>query len=102
MLDGIVLVCVGAGILLSGPRLTGSVGCFSRFSPLAGCWAHLGVVGVSYVEMLILYEFWAWDRLVLEKAVPGVDGFDASISVSAVPSGVGINFGVLVALLDAC
>ena len=71
MLDGIVLVCVGAGILLSGPRLTGSVGCFSRFSPLAGCRAHLGVVGVSYVEMLILYEFWAWDRLVLEKAVPG-------------------------------
>ena len=32
--------------------------------------ADLGVGGVSYVELLILYEMWAGERLVLEKAVP--------------------------------
>ena len=30
----------------------------------------LGVGGVSFVELLILYELWAGERLVLEKAVP--------------------------------
>ena len=30
----------------------------------------LGVGGISYVEMLILYELWAGERLVLEKAHP--------------------------------
>ena len=30
----------------------------------------LGVGGVSYVELLILYECWAGERLVLEFAVP--------------------------------
>ena len=34
--------------------------------------ADLGVGGVSWVEMLILYELWAGERLVLEKAVPPV------------------------------
>ena len=38
--------------------------------PAAG--ADLGVGGVSFVEMLILYELWAGERLVLEKAVPTV------------------------------
>ena len=32
--------------------------------------ADLGCGGVSFVEMLILYELWAGERLVLEKAVP--------------------------------
>ena len=32
----------------------------------------LGVGGVSLVEMLILYEMWAGERFVLEKAVPTV------------------------------
>ena len=32
-----------------------------------GC--SLGVGGVSYVELLILYRFWAGERLELEKAV---------------------------------
>ena len=35
--------------------------------PAAG--AELGVGSVSYVEMLVLYELWAGERLVLEKAV---------------------------------
>ena len=30
----------------------------------------LGVGGVSYVELLILYELWAGERLFLEKAHP--------------------------------
>ena len=30
----------------------------------------LGGGGVSYVELLILYEPWAGERLVLEKALP--------------------------------
>ena len=32
--------------------------------------ADLGVGGVSFVEILILYELWAGERLVVEKAVP--------------------------------
>ena len=30
----------------------------------------LGVGGISYVELLILYELWAGERLSLERAVP--------------------------------
>ena len=30
----------------------------------------LGVGGISYVELLILYELWAGERLSLEKATP--------------------------------
>ena len=36
--------------------------------PAAGC--SPGVGGVSYVELLILYELWAAERRGLEKAVP--------------------------------
>ena len=32
--------------------------------------ADLGVGGISYVELLILYELWAGERLSLEKALP--------------------------------
>ena len=49
--------------------------------------ADLGVGGVSYVELLILYELWAGERLVLEKAVPRYRRAGRSISVSAVPFG---------------
>ena len=38
--------------------------------PAAG--ADLGVGGVSFVEMLILYELWAGERLVSEKSFPRV------------------------------
>ena len=34
--------------------------------------ADLGVGGVSYVEMLILYELWGGKRLVLEKLCHGI------------------------------
>ena len=51
--------------------------------PADGC--NLGVGGVSYVELLILYELWADERLELEKVVPRYRRPGRSISVSAVP-----------------
>ena len=51
----------------------------------------LGVGGVSYVELLILYELWAGERLVLEKANPRYLLPGRPISVSAVPLGPGID-----------
>ena len=49
------------------------------------------VGGVSYVELLILYELWAGERLQLEKAVPRYRRPGRSISVSAVPFGPGTD-----------
>ena len=51
----------------------------------------LGVGGVSYVEMLILYELWAGERLSLEKAHPRYLRPRRQISVSVVPFGPGID-----------
>ena len=51
----------------------------------------LGVGGVSYVELLILYELWAGERLSLEKAHPRYLRPGRPISVSAVPFGPGIH-----------
>ena len=53
--------------------------------------ADLGVGGVSYVEMLIIYELWAGERLALEKAHPRYLRQGRPISVSAVPFGPGID-----------
>ena len=62
--------------------------------------ADLGVGGVSYVELLILYVLWAGERLSLEKAVPQYGRAGRSISVSAVPFGPGTDiFGAPVVLL---
>ena len=52
---------------------------------------NLGVGGVSHVELLILYELWAGERLQLEKAVPRYRRPGRSISVSAVPFGPGTD-----------
>ena len=51
----------------------------------------LGVGGISYVELLILYELWAGERLSLEKAQPRYLRPARPISVSAVPFGPGID-----------
>ena len=51
----------------------------------------LGVGGISYVELLILYELWAGERLVLEKAHPRYLRPGRPISVSDVPFGPGID-----------
>ena len=57
--------------------------------PAAG--TDLGVGGVSFVEVLILCELWAGERLVLEKAVPRYRRPGRPISVSAVPFGPGTD-----------
>ena len=51
----------------------------------------LGVGCISYVELLILYELWAGERLVFEKAHPKYLRPGRPISVSAVPFGPGID-----------
>ena len=51
----------------------------------------LGVGGVSHVELLILSELWAGERLSLEKAHPRYLRPGRPISVSAVPFGPGID-----------
>ena len=51
----------------------------------------LGVGGVSYVELLILYELWAGERLSLGRAHPRYLRPGRPISVSAVPFGSGID-----------
>ena len=51
----------------------------------------LGVGGVSFVELLILYELWAGERLSLERAVPRYLRHGRPISVSAVLFGPGID-----------
>ena len=53
----------------------------------------LGVGGVSYLELLILYEQWAGERLVIESALPFARRAGRPISVSAVPVGPGIDIG---------
>ena len=52
-------------------------------------WILVG--GVSYVELLILYELWAGERLSLEKAHPRYLRPGRPISVSAVPFGSGTD-----------
>ena len=51
----------------------------------------LGVGGVSYVELLLLYKRWAGERLVLEMSVPKSRRLHRPISVSAVPDGPSID-----------
>ena len=51
----------------------------------------LGVGGISFVELLILYELWAGERLSLERAVPRYLRHGRPIPVSAVPFGPGID-----------
>ena len=51
----------------------------------------LGAGGVSYVELLIMYELWAGERLSLEKAHPRYLRPGRPFSVSAVPFGPGID-----------
>ena len=67
--------------------------------PSAG--GDLGPGGISYVELLILYELWAGDRFQFEKAVPRCKRVDRPISVSAVPFGPGIDIRRSCRLLGA-
>ena len=56
----------------------------------AGC-LDLGVGGISFLELFILYELWAGERLSLEKASPRYLRSRRPISVSAAPFGPGID-----------
>ena len=51
----------------------------------------LGVGGISYVELLILFELWVGERLSLEKPHPRYLRPGRPISVSVVPFGPGID-----------
>ena len=51
----------------------------------------LGVGGISFVELLMLYELWAGERLSLEKSTPRYLRPGRPISVSAVPVRSGID-----------
>ena len=60
----------------------------------------LGVGGVSYVELLILYELWAGERLVLEKAHPRyLSAWAPNFSVGCSLLVQALIFGALVDLL---
>ena len=59
----------------------------------------LGVGGVSFVEVLILYELWAGERLDLEMAVHRYRRAVRSISVSVVPFVQALIFGDLAGTL---
>ena len=61
--------------------------------------SDLGVGSISYVELLIMYQLWAGERLVLEKAHPRYLQPGRPISVSAVPFGQALIFGARVGLL---
>ena len=62
--------------------------------PAAG--GDLGVWSVSLVEVLILYELWAGERLVLEKAVPlGIVGMVAQFQCRLFRLDQALIFGVL-------
>ena len=65
-----------------------------------GC--SLGVGRVSYVELLILYEVWAGERLELEKALPGTAGLVAQFQCRLFLLVQALIFGVPVGLLEHC
>ena len=60
---------VGTGDIAHWPYTTGLLVKWVAFLGPAGG-LDLGVGGASHVELLILYELWAGERLSLEQAVP--------------------------------
>ena len=67
--------------------------------PSAG--SDLGCGGISYVELLIIYDLWAGERLQFVKAHPRYLRPGRPISVSAVPFGPGVDIGLSSKLLGA-
>ena len=72
------------GLLVKWVTFLGTLHC-----PAGGF--DLGVGGISCVELLVLYERWAGERLSLEKAHPRYLRPGRPISVSAVTLGPGID-----------
>ena len=77
------------GLILLVSWLSGSPFLNSLHWPVGDL--DLGVGCISYVEMLILYELWAGERLSTEKAHPRYLRPGRPISVSAVTCGPGID-----------
>ena len=67
------------------------MGYFLGLPALACWWYRSWSGGISYVELLVLYELWAGERLSLEKAHPRYLPPGRPISVSAVPFGPRID-----------
>ena len=90
------VACVGEGDIA---LWLFSVGLLLKFVHFLGSlhWPRgagdLGVGGVSYLELLIIYENWAGELLVIEGAVLFARRVGRPISVSAVPVGPGIDIG---------
>ena len=87
-------VTVGADDVAQWPYTPGLLVKWVSFLPSLHWPANgfdLGVGGISYVELLIMYELWAGERLVLEKAHPRYLRAGRPISVSAVPVRSGID-----------
>ena len=92
------IACISEGDVAAWPF---SVGLLMKFVHFLGSlhWPRgagdLGVGGISYLELLILCEKWAGERLVVEGAVPFARRVGRPISVSAVLVGPGIDIGLL-------
>ena len=92
------IACISEGDVAAWPF---SVGLLVKFVHFLGSlhWPRgagdLGVGGISYLELLLLYEKWAGERLVVEGAVPFARRVGRPISVSAVLVGPGIDIGLL-------
>ena len=96
LVDGLLvpLLLLVLMMLLNGPTLlvfwlSGLPFLGTLHWPASGL--DLGVGGISYVELLILYELWAGERLSLEKAHPRYYRPGRPIPVSAVPFSPGID-----------
>ena len=91
---GVCLWPYSVGVLVNLVTFLGSL-----HWPSAG--SDLGSGGTSYLELLMLYELWAGERLQIEKAVLRCKRVDRSISVSAVSFGPGIDIRRSYKLLGA-
>ena len=88
-LIGVPVSFISADDVAHWPKTTGLLVKWVAFLGYLHCPAggrHLGVGGISYVELLILCELWAGERLYLEKAHPRY-----LRPVSAAPFGPGID-----------
>ena len=85
------VACIGEGDVALWPFSVGLLFLGSLHWPRGA--GDLGVGGVSYLELLFLFERCAGERLVIESAVPFARRVGRPISVSAVPGGPGIDNG---------
>ena len=61
--------------------------------------SDLGPCGVSFVELLILYDKWAGERLRVEDSIPKYRWPGRPISVSAAPCALILMYGGFVSIM---